>query len=348
MRIRVPRSSLSFALSACVLLASSGAARAQDSEVTATALFNDGRRLMNAHQYAQACPKFAESERLAPSGGTLLNLAECYERTGQTASAWAAWNDAAARANAAGKTAAEKSALARAAALEAKLSKLTIALEPESDVPGLTVKRDGVAVGHGEFGVALPIDPGPHVIEASAPKKQPWSTQIEVSPKTLDARVRISLADAPEQAAVAPAGTGTEGATNASPTPPIPSTEPQARPSSWSGQKSAAIVVGGAGIVGIALGAVFGLQAKSKNDDALQPANCPTPTQCNPSGLSLTDDAKTDATISTIAFVAGGAALIGGVVLWWTAPRASSSVGIDGVVPVVGSSYQGVALHGAW
>jgi hypothetical protein len=331
-----------------VLLASAPSARAQDSEVTATALFNDGRRLMSEHQYAQACPKFAESERLAPSGGTLLNLAECYERTGQTASAWAAWNDAAARANAAGKGAAEKSALARAAALEPKLSKLTIALEPESDVPGLTVKRDGVLVGHGEFGVALPIDPGPHVIEASAPRKQPWSTQVDVSAKTLDARVRISLADAPEATAVVPAAGGGEGAATAATTTVLPASEGPPRSSSWSGQKTAALVVGGAGVVGLALGAVFGLQAKSKNDDALQPTNCPTATQCNANGLSLTDDAKTDATISTIAFAAGGAAVVGGVVLWLTSPRPSNGVGVHGVTPMIGTSFGGLALHGAW
>jgi hypothetical protein len=346
--MRPPRSSLALAVATGVLFAAAPRARAQDSEVTATALFNDARRLANEHQYAQACPKFAESERLAPSGGTLLNLAECYEHTGQTASAWAAWNDAAARANAAGKAGAEKSALARAAALESKLSKLTIALEPESDVPGLSVKRDGVPVGHGEFGVALPIDPGSHLIEASAPKKQPWSTQIEVSPKTLDARVRISLSDAPDQPSVSPVGVGTEGSGSAGPVLPVQSGDVTERPSSWNGQKTAALVVGGAGVVGVALGVVFGLQAKSKNDEALQPANCPTSTQCNPSGLSLTDDAKTAATISTIAFAAGGAALVGGIVLWVTAPRSSSHVGIDGLVPVVASSYQGLALHGAW
>src|SRR6516225_7921635 len=99
-------------------VASPSVARAQGSnEAAATALFDEGRKLMAERRWAEACPKLAESERLAPSGGTLLNLADCYEHTGQTASAWAAWKDAAARANAAGKSDVEKSALARAAAL---------------------------------------------------------------------------------------------------------------------------------------------------------------------------------------------------------------------------------------
>src|SRR5579883_366085 len=74
-------------LLACALAATARAVWAQDSEITATALFNEGRRLANQGRYNEACPKFAESQRLAPSGGTLMNLAECYERTGRTASA---------------------------------------------------------------------------------------------------------------------------------------------------------------------------------------------------------------------------------------------------------------------
>jgi hypothetical protein len=99
-------------------MAATSVARAQGTtEAAATALFDDGRKLMAEHKYADACPKLAESQRLAPSGGTLLNLADCYEHTGQTASAWVSWKDVAARASAAGKADVEKRALARAAAL---------------------------------------------------------------------------------------------------------------------------------------------------------------------------------------------------------------------------------------
>src|ERR1700689_2965643 len=113
-----------------VLLASAPLARAQgSSEAAATALFDEGRRLMGEHKFAEACPKLAESQRLAPSGGTLLNLADCYEHTGQTASAWVAWKDVASRANAAGKADVEKRALTKAAALEPALAKLTIAVD---------------------------------------------------------------------------------------------------------------------------------------------------------------------------------------------------------------------------
>ncbi|HEY8040905.1 MAG TPA: hypothetical protein VIF15_13965 [Polyangiaceae bacterium] len=325
-------------------LATPFAARAQGtSEAAATALFDDGRKLMDQKRYAEACPKLAESERLAPSGGTLINLAECYEHTGQTASAWVSWKDAAARANAAGKADVEKRALGRAAALEPTLAKLTIAVDQGSDVAGLVVKRDGVDVGHAEFGVPIPVDPGAHVVEATAPKKLAYSTKVDVAARQTDARATVSLADDPA---------ATTAATVAPP-PPLPpapttaATTPDEPPPAQGGstQKTIALVVGGVGVVGVAVGAVFGLNAKSKNDQALQ--NCRTSTLCTAQGLSLTDDAKSAATISTVAFAAGGAALAAGVVLWLTAPSSHASTGLR-VAPVVARSYGGVALDAAW
>jgi hypothetical protein len=336
----------SFVAVGLVSLATAGASAQEQTEVAATALFDQGRKLMQQGKYADACPKLAESERLAPSGGTLLNLADCYEHTGQTASAWAAWKDAAARANAAGKSDVEKRALARAAALEPNLAKLAISVDPASDVPGLEVKRDGVKVGHAEFGVPIPVDPGTHVIDAMAPNKQPFSGKVDVAPKQANATLSVTLVDAPQAAPTptpTPETTPTPTATPATTTP----ATPEQPASSWSGQKTAALIVGGVGLVGIGVGSAFGLIAKSKNDQALQKDNCRTSTLCSQTGINLTNDAKNAATVSTIAFVAGGVALAGGIVLWLTAPSSRSTTGLR-FEPLVGTSLGGGAVSGTW
>jgi hypothetical protein len=323
--------------------ASPSLARAQGSnEAAATALFDEGRKLMAEHRWADACPKLAESERLAPSGGTLLNLADCYEHTGQTASAWAAWKDVASRANAAGKGDVERRALARAAALEPALAKLTIAVDARSDVAGLDVKRDGVAVGHAEFGAAIPVDPGAHVVEATAPRKKAFTAKVDVAPKQTDARVTVTLEDEPQAVAPPPPPTGPTAVPAATPVQPEPAAE-----SGGGTLKMVGLVAGAVGLIGIGTGAAFGFIAKSKNDQALEPQNCRTSTLCTQTGLSLTDDAKRAATVSTVSFIAGGVLAAGGVALWLAAPSPGRTTGVR-VTPVLGPAASGVAVSGSF
>jgi hypothetical protein len=325
-------------------LASPGRARA-DGDVAATALFDDGRKLMSQHRYAEACPKLAESQRLAPSGGTLINLAQCYEYSGQTASAWEAWKDAAARASSAGKDDAEKSALRHATALEPSLAKLTIAVDPASDVAGLEVKRDGTLLGHAEFGVPIPVDPGAHIVAASAPQKKAWSTTVNVAPKETGAQVTVSMADdaAPGVAAAPLAAPVAVGVTDL----PSKAAEPTPAGSNGSTQRTLGWVTAGAGVVGIAIGSVFGLDAKSKNDEATNQDGCSGATCKGPNsaqGAAASSEASSAATASTIAFIVGGVALAAGVVILLTAPSGHAVQ----VAPTVGQSFGGLAAYGVW
>ncbi len=110
-------------------------ARAQSAsdQAAATALFKQGRDLMAAGKYADACPKLAESQRLDPGAGTLLNLATCYEKNGQLASAWTTYQDAASAAQKAGEGERVKAARAKVAALEPTLPTLTIVVPAAAD-----------------------------------------------------------------------------------------------------------------------------------------------------------------------------------------------------------------------
>src|SRR4051794_15936451 len=120
-----------FSAAALALAVAHGAeARAQDAmaKATAEALFADGTRLVARGDYRAACPKLAASQRLDPGVGTGLYLADCYERLGLVASAWAEFRSASAAARAAGSGEREREQVAadRAKALESKLSLLVI------------------------------------------------------------------------------------------------------------------------------------------------------------------------------------------------------------------------------
>src|ERR1700692_1403813 len=73
---------------------SSTAFAQQDNSAAVEALFTEGKRLEGEGRFAQACPKFLASYNLEHRVGTLLNLADCYEKNGQLASAWARFVEA--------------------------------------------------------------------------------------------------------------------------------------------------------------------------------------------------------------------------------------------------------------
>src|SRR4051812_39786672 len=160
-------------------------ARAQSgsgNRAAAEALFGEGRALMAKSQFSEACPKFEASEQLDPGLGTLLNLADCYEKLGKTASAWAEYREAIPLARGAGSKVRENLAIERAKALESRLSMITIrALGGAEDSAALEIRRDGVPVQAAKFGSPIPVDPGPHTIEATAPGKQKWSSTVQLN-----------------------------------------------------------------------------------------------------------------------------------------------------------------------
>jgi hypothetical protein len=299
-----------FALLFALVAASSvKSARAQGDKATAEALFAEGRKLMAAGNYTAACPKFAASQKLDPGVGTMLNLADCYEKSGMTASAWAAFRETTSAARAAGSRDREQVARERADALEKKLARLTITVDAK-DARDVQVKRDGIALEAATLGTPVPVDPGKHVVDASAPGKQKWSETVEIRPA---AQITVRI---PELASGAGAGTGGSVTFDTPPT----------ETGGGGAQRGIAIGLGGLGVVGLVVGTVFGLNASSKWSDAKQ--ECATvPDNCAPGAVELQQDATSAARVSTVGFAVGGVALAAGAVLWLTAPSGSSSRG---------------------
>jgi hypothetical protein len=333
-------------VSLSVALACAGSAAAQSGKVAAQALFEEGRKLVADGRFNEACPKFAESEKLDPSASTLLNLASCYEKAGKTATAWETYKEAASVASAGNRQDYVAIAQKRSAALEPSLTKLTVTVGALVD--GLVVKRDGVEVGRALYGVAIPIDPGAHVIEASAPKKKPWTTTLDAKDPSASLTVTVPpLEDAPDTTPSPPATVVPPPASTAT-TPPASTTTlpPPAPPSSGSSQATIGIVVGAVGIVGVGLGTVFALSAKSKYNDSLDACLPSSPNQCSQSGVDQRNSARTSGNIASVAFAVGGVALATGIVLWLTAPSShGSEQGVAiGVVPTLG----GGMVQGRW
>jgi hypothetical protein len=297
------------------LTAGATPARAGDpaDDATGIALFNEGRKLAAANDWEHALPKFVEAQRLHPAAAILLNIADCNEHLDRLASAWGAWKQAEIMARSVNDASREHEAAERAAALVPRLAKLAIVVPPATRLPALEVHKDGALVGEGQWGSALPIDVGSHTIEASAPGHDAWSTVVRVETDGASASVEIPALAVPQAQA----------------------------PPYWNGQRVGGVVLGGAGLVGLVVGAVFGAQTFSKNSASMP--YCPTvPTMCSAQGVTLRNDAYSSATVSTVAFIAGGIGLAGGAITFFTATKsAPKSVGLS-VTP------RSLALQGRW
>ena len=152
-----------------------------EKKAAAQAHFDEGRQLAASGDYAAACPKLVESLHLDPTIGTRFYLAECFEHAGKLASAWTYYLEAADAAKAAGQKGREKFANDRAEALRPRVPRLALKVpDAARAVAGLSLTRDGVAVGEAQWGTPIPVDLGAHTIAASAPGKQPWTARIDV------------------------------------------------------------------------------------------------------------------------------------------------------------------------
>jgi hypothetical protein len=323
-----------------------GPAHAQASaadKAAAEGLFDQGLRLMRQSNFADACPKLEESNRIDPAVGTLLYLGECFERAGRTASAWATFREAASLASTSNQGDRARIATNRAQELEPKLSKLSVELAPEvSRIPGVVVKRGHQRVEPSLYGTLLPVDPGEYRIEVAAPGYEPWSTPITVAPGGATASVRVP---ALVKAAAAPAAPAAE---TTKPTA-APFIRYQTAPASsrsdrgMTTQQTLGLFAGGVGLIGAGLGAYFGIQAITRNGDAEK--DCNDRGECRTqAAVNLTDDAKQDARFANIAFVTSGVLVVTGAVLYLTG--GASSADRVALVPVLAPHVAAASVAG--
>jgi len=308
-----------------------GEAPRADNRARAQQLFDSALADAEAGNFAAACPKFLASQEADPKTSTLLNLGACYEKNGQTASAWGAFREAETLARKAARADWEVSARARAEALEPRLVRLTVDVPAGSRVAGLTVTRDGAKIGAGEWGVAIPVDPGEHVVAASAAGREPWEARATVREASATVTVPM-LAALPEAApatgpGVAPVGT-------------VGSVGPGARdaagssPSWWTPLRTGGVVAIGVGAAVLVTGGVLGAVANGNYGDAR--AQCADGARGCPAGaVSDADSAYGLAGAATAVFVTGAVVAAAGAAIVILAPSSSSSSSSSTRAPTV-------------
>jgi tetratricopeptide (TPR) repeat protein len=290
----------------------------------AQVLYQQATAEMMEARYASACRKLEEVTRLVPEGlGAKLTLAQCYEALGQLASAWSHYALVAELAAKAGQKERARRAVAKATELRPKLATFAVEVPPEvRSIPGLSIERDGLVLGDGQWGVPIPVDAGPHEVTATAPGRKPWKQRAEVAANGAQVVVRVgALEDA------------------------VPAAEPE-RP--WQRPVGiGAMALGGAGIV---VGAVLGSLAIAKDAES-EEGHCYAQ-GCDSEGARLSKEAVGLATASTAAVVAGSTLVAGGIIVFATSPRGppgkskSASAGWPSARFEVGLA--GVSVTGAW
>jgi hypothetical protein len=343
-------------------------ARASD-PAAAEQLYDEAKRLIASGHYAEACPKLEQSQKLDAGIGTQFHLADCWQHLGRTASAWALFREVASEARASGQTGRARVAKDRGDALEPFLSKLSISPGIASTIPGLVIRRDGNEVPRESWGTPVPVDPGTHDVNATAPDKQTWEKSVDVQGQgkvvSVDVPVLADVAPPPPPPPVAVVPTPTQPLPPppavATTTPPIgsargnvgvtsamPASEQPVLQNRGSAQRAAGWVLVGAGLVGMGVGSYFGVRWIQDRETAN--LHCPNGA-CDSVGIANNDDADQQVRYLLAGGGGGLASLIIGTVLVASAPSprvVPASVARISVTPMVGPGASGLALHASW
>jgi hypothetical protein len=219
-------------------------------------LFREGKELFDAGRVSEACPKFEASYTADPALGALLNLANCLETEGRTASAYGKWSDASDLARRAGDprgTYAEE----RRRALETKLARLKVVVSGKAD--DLQVYRGETKLQPGAYGTRLPTDPGTVVVQVVRGQDVLWEQAVQVLAGK-DSELSVDL-DAISSSNPPPLG---QRAGRRAPGGPSITTEAA---SFWTTPRIVGTGLGAAGIVAVGVGLGLGGMAMGEVND---------------------------------------------------------------------------------
>jgi hypothetical protein len=323
----------------------------------AEALGRAGATLFERGEYTHACVKYEASARLDPNARRFMTLAECQERAGMPARAWMSFGDAQDWAQSRGDKVLAGTTRDNAKRLEARLGRIEIVVPPDNEIEGLQIRRDGAPVSEAVLGVPVPVDPGVHVISATAPGRRAWSTTIGLSPgKTtvsvivpfLDEAGDAGLSFEPIRSSLPPARPDDRDAAQARERAPLhlpvaPARDADFDPDPGKTQRIVGWVLGGTGLAGLAAGTIFAFKASSTQSSLND--LCPNQARCDASARDHIDTMRVQATTANVFFLGGLASLVGGAIVYFTAPspqHRERSVASLRVVPGVAPGMAGL------
>lgn len=320
-------------IASCLLvggLSGHAVAQTETLQEDAQRYFTEGLRLMQSDHCEDAVPEFVKSQRIEPTAATFANLATCYARLGKTGSAYSTYLLAARAAILESKPDLQKRADRAATSLASRLTRLGVVPLGNGKLPAISINGQPVE----DVRRPVPLDPGDNIIEATLPGRDPWR-------RTLSAQGAgtLMVVEVPDL------------------TPPHESnrTEPPIQLSAKSlpldesprrvDLKPYALVAGGIGVVGIAVGTVLGVGARSKQSASNSYCNGH---YCTQPGLDLRDQANDRAKLATWSLGIGLVSVGTAVALWFIPTRRSSQERSLSVTPwmTIGNTSAGVAVQG--
>ncbi len=282
------------ALASTLALLTGTAAFAQD-PAAGEALFNQATALLGEGRTDEACAAFAASYKADATLGTLLNLANCHQKQGKLATAWAEFREVERKAAGAGQT--ERSTVAKGLAdeLERRLPRIRIRVAER--VPGLTIKRGATVLDEAVLDTEIPVDLGSHALQVEAPGRKPWSREVKVEREATLVDVVVPALERADDAVAGPPPK--------KPPRPVESSTPTI--AGWA-------MFGGGAAIAVVGGVLGGLTLGDVSDAEDDPTLCPQ-RKCSPQGLEVIDSAEQKGIAATVLLAAGGALAATGIVL---------------------------------
>jgi len=293
-------------------------AQSDAESAAAKTLFDEGRKLAAEGNYDAACAKFEASLASVNGAGTRFNLADCEEHRRHYARAQTLFLEVAELAREAGQSEREQVARDRAAALEPKLSRLTVELQ----TPAVEFELDGRPVNNEALVAPVAVEPGKHRVSAKRPGKEPWSSEINVPRAGLFVVVKVPRLEDATASSVPPVAptTAAQGTREEQARPALAPISHTHRAQTARNARRAALVIGGVGVGALLTGATFGLQYLSSNHDAK--AVCPSSTDCTADEVAMhqtfLEDTRTKRTWAYVGIGVGTAALAGAAALYFS------------------------------